>query len=51
LQGKPFTLWRTAVDALAAGMLVTCLLDFWRIGVGGIVEGGGGEGQPWMPPQ
>ncbi|PRW32580.1 Cycloeucalenol cycloisomerase isoform B [Chlorella sorokiniana] len=30
-KAKPFTLWRAVVDALAAGMLVTCLLDFWRI--------------------
>ena len=49
LQAKPYTLWRTAVDALAAGMLVTCLLDFWRIGLGGIVAGGAGSGGlPWM---
>lgn len=35
-RGKHFSLWRVLVDALAAGMLVTCLLDFWRLGVGGI---------------
>lgn len=46
-QAKPFTLWRTVVDALAAGMLVTCLLDFWRLGVGGIVDGAG-AGLPWL---
>ncbi|KAL4432232.1 hypothetical protein ABPG77_005994 [Micractinium sp. CCAP 211/92] len=49
-RAKPYTLWRAAVDALAAGMLVTCLLDFWRIGVGGIVEEGGQQqgGLPWL---
>ena len=35
-RGKSFSLWRVVVDALAAGMLVTCLLDFWRLGVGSI---------------
>lgn len=47
---KPYTLWRAAVDALAAGMLVTCLLDFWRLGIGGITPGGGGaagKGLAW----
>lgn len=50
MQAKPFTLWRAFVDALAAGMLVTCLLDFWRIGLGGIVGGksASGDGLPWM---
>ena len=52
MQAKPATLWRAVVDALAAGMLVTCLLDFWRIGVGGIVdEGQPGGGLPWLPPE
>ncbi|PSC68708.1 Cycloeucalenol cycloisomerase [Micractinium conductrix] len=46
-RAKPWSLWRTAVDALAAGMLVTCLLDFWRVGLGGIVEGGSST-LPWM---
>lgn len=49
-RAKPYTLWRVAVDALAAGMLVTCLLDFWRIGFGGIVEEGAHQpgGLPWL---
>ena len=43
-----FTLGRAAVDALGAGMLVTILLDAWRIGVGAIAApfaeyGGGGK--------
>ena len=29
-----FTLWQTCVEALAAGMLVLCLLDFVRLAVG-----------------
>jgi cycloeucalenol cycloisomerase len=33
---KPYSLWRAAVDALAAAMLVTCLLDFWRLFIGSI---------------
>lgn len=46
-----------AFDALAAGMLVTILLDLWRISLGGIVDGSGatssdsgaaGAGLPWM---
>ncbi|KAI3423819.1 hypothetical protein D9Q98_009655 [Chlorella vulgaris] len=50
-RAKPFTLWRAVVDALAAGMIVTCLLDFWRIGIGGIVDGqdAASSGLPWMP--
>ena len=51
-RAPPYSLWRTALDALAAGMLVTCLLDFWRIGVGGITPtgggGSGGGGLPWL---
>lgn len=47
---------RAAADALASGMLVTMLLDAWRLGVGGIVpaRGGGWRGArvaaalPWM---
>jgi cycloeucalenol cycloisomerase len=34
-----WTLRNVALDALAAGMLVTILLDAWRLAVGGIVEG------------
>ncbi|KAI8471701.1 MAG: hypothetical protein J3K34DRAFT_416495 [Monoraphidium minutum] len=38
--GKRWTLPQVAFDALAAGMLVTILLDTWRIAFGGIVDGG-----------
>jgi len=34
-------------DSLAAGMLVTILLDLWRISVGGIVDQAG-QGLPWI---
>jgi hypothetical protein len=33
-----FAWTQVALDALAAGMLVTLLLDTWRLVVGGIVE-------------
>ncbi len=50
MQAKPYTLWRAVVDALAAGMLVTCLLDFWRIGLGAITttDTADGNGLPWL---
>ena len=43
-RARPYTLWRVAVDALAAGMLVTCLLDFWRLWVGAIGGGSAAQG-------
>lgn len=39
--------WRTVVDSLAASMLVTLLLDFWRLGVGAL-DGDVISGLPWM---
>lgn len=37
-------------DSLAAGMLVTILLDLWRISVGAITDDKQGSGGlPWMP--
>jgi len=39
--------WRTVVDSLAASMLVTLLLDFWRLGVGAL-DGDVVSGLPWM---
>ncbi|KIZ05892.1 Cycloeucalenol cycloisomerase [Monoraphidium neglectum] len=35
---KRWTLSQVAFDALAAGMLVTIILDTWRITFGGIVD-------------
>ena len=32
-------LWRAAWDALASAMLVTIILDLWRVGIGSIHEG------------
>ena len=34
-----WSLARAASDALAAGMLVTILLDFWRLGIGPLESG------------
>lgn len=34
-----WTLVRAASDALAAGMLVTILLDLWRLGIGPLESG------------
>ncbi len=48
---KKWTLSEAACDGLAASMLVTILLDFWRIGFGSIhSEGtaGSSAGLPWM---
>lgn len=46
-RSKQWTLWRVAIDALAAGMLVTCLLDFWRLGLGSIEAPGTKRGMTW----
>ena len=50
-RARRWSVGRDATDSLAAGMLVTLLLDAWRLGVGGIVEerrGGWRGGLPWM---
>lgn len=31
---RPFTLAKAGTEALASGMAVLCLLDFWRLAVG-----------------
>ncbi|KAL3699907.1 hypothetical protein R1sor_017929 [Riccia sorocarpa] len=54
--GKPWTLSQTAIDSLAAAMLVTILLDLWRISLGPIVkipwgaslEQCAAHGLPWL---
>lgn len=43
---KGYSLWRVVVDSLAAGMMVTCLLDFWRLGIGSL-DGASNAGLPW----
>uniref|UniRef100_A0A7S3R8E8 Cycloeucalenol cycloisomerase n=1 Tax=Dunaliella tertiolecta TaxID=3047 RepID=A0A7S3R8E8_DUNTE len=45
---QKWTLQSVALDSLAAGMLVTILLDLWRISIGGITEGDGSSSLPWM---
>lgn len=48
---RKWTVKEAAVDSLAASMLVTILLDLWRISVGGITGAAGsaaGDGLPWM---
>ena len=45
---KKWPLWRAGWDALAAGMLVTILLDLWRIAIGPITSGLAAEGMPFM---
>ena len=48
-RGKKWPLWRAAWDALAAGMLVTIILDLWRVVVGPIVGGEAPtDGLPFM---
>ena len=42
------TTWDAVRDSCAAAMLVTCLLDFWRLLLGGIVDKIP-AGLPWMP--
>jgi cycloeucalenol cycloisomerase len=44
-----WTAGQAAVDSLAAGMLVTILLDLWRLFVGSIWETGSvSSGLPWL---
>lgn len=44
------SLWRTCMDSLGASMLVTLLLDFWRIGIGALTHHADvSDGElPWM---
>lgn len=45
---RKWTVSEAAIDSLAASMLVTILLDLWRISVGSITETPGSSGLPWM---
>lgn len=45
-RGKRAPLWRAAWDALASAMLVTIILDLWRIGIGSINDGVRAGGLP-----
>ena len=42
-----WSLGRAALEALASGMLVTIILDFWRLGLGGIVASSKSTGLTW----
>lgn len=42
-----YSLWRSIVDSLGASMLVTLLLDFWRISFGSIVANNKESVLPW----
>lgn len=54
-----WTLAAAFVDALAAGMAVTCLLDFWRLTLGAIwqqqdtskMAGAAADTLPWLHEQ
>lgn len=43
-----WTMLRVVLDSLAAGMLVTILLDFWRLCIGGIAGDTPVESVLWM---
>lgn len=52
---RQWSLQQATLDSLAASMLVTCLLDFWRLSLGAIwdktqaVLEPQGHGLPWLP--
>ncbi len=52
MEERPRQKWtasQAAIDSLAAGMLVTILLDFWRLGVGSIWDANSAAaGLPWL---
>lgn len=55
---RRWSLQQAVLDSLAATMLVTCLLDFWRLSLGAIWKQpvGGSESTeglslPWLPSQ
>ncbi|GMH44375.1 hypothetical protein BSKO_12309 [Bryopsis sp. KO-2023] len=43
---KKWSLWQVTLDSLAAGMLVTIILDLWRLMFGPIVDVGHSTGSP-----
>ena len=51
MEEKPRPKWtvqKAALDSLAAGMLVTILLDFWRLALGSIWQAEEGSTLPWL---
>jgi hypothetical protein len=52
VRAKKWPLWRAAWDALAAAMLVTVMLDLWRLAIGPIFgRSQEFEGMPFMNGQ
>jgi cycloeucalenol cycloisomerase len=47
-QARKWTVSQAFFDSLAAGMLVTIILDLWRVCVGGIVPSSV-QGLAWAP--
>ena len=45
---EKWSLARTAIDSFGACMIVTMLLDFWRLVVGGVLDASSTQGLPWM---
>lgn len=48
VSGERWTPARAAMDALAASMLVTIVLDLWRLALGGIGNSSFAAGLPWL---
>ena len=46
-EDRNWDLWRVAVDSFGACMIVTMLLDFWRLGIGSVF-GDVPKCMPWM---
>jgi hypothetical protein len=46
-EDRKWDLWRVAVDSFGACMIVTMLLDFWRLAIGGVF-GAVPNCLPWM---
>jgi cycloeucalenol cycloisomerase len=42
-----YSIWRTVIDSLGGCMLVTLLLDFWRITYGSVTESDSISALPW----
>ena len=45
---EKWTIGQCALDSLAAGMLVTMLLDFWKLAIGPIASTSFKDGLPWI---
>eukprot|EP00027_Filamoeba_sp_ATCC50430_P001269 CAMPEP_0168544700 /NCGR_PEP_ID=MMETSP0413-20121227/2563_1 /TAXON_ID=136452 /ORGANISM="Filamoeba nolandi, Strain NC-AS-23-1" /LENGTH=118 /DNA_ID=CAMNT_0008574745 /DNA_START=459 /DNA_END=815 /DNA_ORIENTATION=- len=47
-KGDQWNISRCVIDALAATMLVTLLLDFWRLIIGGLFDDAHTDSPPWL---